>query len=90
MQSANCASVRRLKSVLVSSSAEPVGAHWYRKKANQWNIGNETCPDIIKLKHVANGKNVIVCRNRNKIVCVVRQLTQSANCAPARQLKMCW
>ena len=51
---------------------------------------NETCPDIIKLKHVRNGENVIVCKNRNKVPCVVRQVTQSANCAPARRLKMCW
>ena len=38
-------------------------------------------------KHVRNGENVIVCRNRNKILCVVRQVMQSANWAPTRRLK---
>ena len=57
------------KNVLADPSAEPAEAHWDRKIANEWNIRNETCPDIIKLKHVRNGGNVIVCRNQNKNLC---------------------
>ena len=77
------------KNVLVGCSAESLGAHSGGKIANEWNIGNETCPDIIKLKHVKNGKNVIVCKNRNKILCVLRQMMQSATFVQARRLKIC-
>ena len=56
MQSASCVPARRLKIMLVGHSAEPVGAQWDGKRANEWKIGNKTCPDIIKLKHVRNGK----------------------------------
>ena len=31
-------------------SAEPMGAHWDGKIANEWNIRNKTRRDIIKLK----------------------------------------
>ena len=40
---------------------------------------NETCLDIIKLKHVQKGENVIVCKNRNKILSVVKQARQLKN-----------
>ena len=45
----------------------------------------------VNVKYVRNGKNGIVCGNQNKIFLpkksVVRQVMQSANCAPARRLK---
>ena len=75
------------KSVLVDCSVETAGTHWEEKIAIKWNIRNETCPDIIKLKHVRNDENVIVCKNRNKSLCAVRQMMQSAKYVPAGQLK---
>ena len=59
--------------VVHGRSAEPMGAHWDGKIANEWNIRNETRRDIIKLKHV-----------RNFDASVVRQVMQTVNCAPAR------
>ena len=53
--------VRRLKIVLLGRSAEPVGAYWDGKKANKWKM--------IKLKHVQNGENVIVCGKPNSLCC---------------------
>ena len=32
-------------------------------------------------------ENAIIRENRNKILCVVRQVMESANCAPIRRLK---
>ena len=52
---------KRLKIVLVGCSSKPVGAYWDRKNANKWNI--------IKLKHVQNGENVIVCGKTNSLCC---------------------
>ena len=75
------------KNVLPGRSAEPVGAHWDGKITNEWSNGNETCPNITKLKHVQNGENVMFCRKRNNILCVLRQVMQSANCELTRQLK---
>ena len=49
---------------------------------------NETCSDMYKIKRLWNSKNAIVCWNWNKILSVVRQVMQSANCAPARQLRI--
>ena len=48
---------------------------------------NETYSDIFKLKHMWTGENAINCLNRNKILCMVGQVIQSAYCALARQLK---
>ena len=73
--------------MLPGRSAEPVGAHWDEKIKNEWNIANELCPNIIKLKHVENRENVMVYRNQNKIICVFRQVMQSANCELTRRLK---
>ena len=73
--------------MLVDCSAEPAGAHWDGKIANKWIIRNETCPDIIKLKHVRNGENIIVFKNLKKIFSVARKVMQSANCALTRRLK---
>ena len=75
------------KNVLPGRFAEPVGAHWDEKIKNEWNIANELCPNIIKLKHVENRENVMVYRNQNKIICVFRQVMQSANCELTRRLK---
>ena len=83
-KNAKLCSHQATKNVLVGRFTESAGAYWNGKIANEWNIGNETCPDIIKLKHVRNGKNVMVCRNKNKILFVVRQVLQSANCVPTR------
>ena len=63
---AGCANSRyvpdkRLKVVLVGCSSKSVGAYWDRKNANKWNI--------IKLKHVQNGENVIVCGKPNSLCC---------------------
>ena len=52
---------KRLKIVLVGCSSKPVEAYWDRKNANKWNI--------IKLKHVQNGENVIVCGKPNSLCC---------------------
>ena len=52
---------KRLKIVLVGCSSKPVEAYWDRKNANKWNI--------IKLKHVQNGENVIVCGKPNFVCC---------------------
>ena len=75
------------KNVLVNDSPEPSGIHWDRKLANKWKVRNETYLNIIKLKHVQNGKSAIVCKNQKTILCVARQVIQSANCASARRLK---
>ena len=83
-KNAKLCSGQATKDVLVGRSTEHARAYWNGKIANEWDIGNKTCPDIIKLKHVRNGKNVMVCRNQNKILCVVRQVLQSANCVPTR------
>ena len=40
-----------------------------------------------KTKNVSKGENEMACENRSKIICIVRQVMQSANCAPARRLK---
>ena len=42
----------------------------------------------MKLYYVCKGKNTIVCEKQNKIVCVARQVKQSANCASVRRLKI--
>ena len=76
------------KNVLPGGSAEPVGAHWDGKITNEWSNGNETWPNITKLKHVQNDENVMFCRKRKNILCVLRQVMQSANCELARRLKM--
>ena len=47
--------------MLVGCSSKSVGAYWDRKNANKWNI--------IKLKHVQNGENVIVCGKPNFVCC---------------------
>ena len=65
--------------VVLGRSAEPMGAHWDGKIANEWNIRTETRRAIIKLKQV-----------RNFDASVVRQVMQTVNCAPARRLKMFW
>ena len=48
---------------------------------------NEIYSDIFKLKHIWTGENAIVCSNGNKILCMARQVIQSANCVLARRLK---
>ena len=48
---------------------------------------DETYSDIFKRKHIWTGENAINCSNGNKILCMARQVIQSANCALARQLK---
>ena len=75
------------KNVLPGGSAEPVGAHWDGKITNEWSNGNETWPNITKLKHVQNDENVMFCRKWKNILCVLRQVMQSANCELARRLK---
>ena len=66
-----------------------MGAHWDGKIASEWNIRNKTWRDIMKLKHVQNGENIIVCRNqnKNKILCVVRQVMQTVNWVLVRRLR---
>ena len=49
---------------------------------------NKTCSDMYKPKCLWNSKNAIVCWNWKKILCVVRQVMQSANCVPARWLRV--
>ena len=52
--------------MLFGRSAEPVGAYWDGKKGNKWKM--------IKLKHVQNGENVIVCGKPNSLCCEVGDL----------------
>ena len=85
-----CAS-QATKNGLVDRSAEPEGAHWDGKMVKKMEPRNETYSDIIiTLKHVWKGENATDCEHRNRILCVVTQVMQSANCARGRQLKMCW